>query len=93
MRAKRVMGKSSFIDVEDASGKIQVRLERDTLGPVYQEFKTWDVGDIVAAQGSLFRTNAGELTVRARSLRLLTKSLRPLPDKWHGIATAVATST
>jgi lysyl-tRNA synthetase class 2 len=86
MRAKRVMGKSSFIDVEDASGKIQVRLERDTLGPVYQEFKTWDVGDIVAAQGSLFRTNAGELTVRARSLRLLTKSLRPLPDKWHGIA-------
>jgi lysyl-tRNA synthetase class 2 len=86
MRAKRVMGKSSFIDVEDASGKIQVRLERDTLGPVYQEFKTWDLGDIVAAQGTLFRTNAGELTVRARNLRLLTKSLRPLPDKWHGIA-------
>ena len=86
MRAKRVMGKSSFIDVEDASGKIQVRLERDTLGPVYQEFKTWDLGDIVAAQGTLFRTNAGELTVRARSLGLLTKSLRPLPDKWHGIA-------
>jgi lysyl-tRNA synthetase class 2 len=86
MRAKRVMGKSSFIDVEDGSGKIQVRLERDALGPVYLEFKTWDVGDIVAAEGVLFKTNAGELTVRAQTLRLLTKSLRPLPDKWHGIA-------
>jgi lysyl-tRNA synthetase class 2 len=86
MRAKRVMGKASFIDLEDVSGKIQVRLERDLLGEVYQDFKSWDVGDIVAAEGSLFRTNAGELTVRARALRLLTKSLRPLPDKWHGVA-------
>jgi lysyl-tRNA synthetase, class II len=85
MRAKRVMGKASFIDLEDVSGKIQVRLERDLLGEVYQEFKSWDVGDIVAAEGTLFRTNAGELTVRAQALRLLTKSLRPLPDKWHGV--------
>jgi lysyl-tRNA synthetase class 2 len=85
MRAKRVMGKASFIDLEDVSGKIQVRLERDMLGEVYQDFKSWDVGDIVAAEGTLFRTNAGELTVRARTLRLLTKSLRPLPDKWHGV--------
>jgi lysyl-tRNA synthetase class 2 len=85
MRAKRVMGKASFIDLEDVSGKIQVRLERDTLGDVYQDFKSWDVGDIVAAEGTLFRTNAGELTVRAQALRLLTKSLRPLPDKWHGV--------
>jgi lysyl-tRNA synthetase, class II len=85
MRAKRVMGKASFIDLEDVSGKIQVRLERDALGEVYQEFKSWDVGDIVAAEGTLFRTNAGELTVRAQRLRLLTKSLRPLPDKWHGV--------
>ena len=56
------------------------------LGEVYDEFKTWDVGDIVGAEGTLFRTKTGELSVRAERVRLLTKSLRPLPDKWHGIA-------
>jgi lysyl-tRNA synthetase, class II len=86
MRAKRVMGKASFLKLEDSSGGIQVFLQKDTLGAVYDEFKTWDVGDILGAEGTLFRTRTGELSVRAERLRLLTKSLRPLPDKWHGIA-------
>jgi lysyl-tRNA synthetase class 2 len=86
MRSKRIMGKSSFVDVEDGSGKIQLFLQPAALGAVYEDFRGWDVGDIVAAEGTLFRTRAGELSVRASSLRLLTKSLRPLPDKWHGVA-------
>src|SRR5271155_2186946 len=86
MRAKRVMGKASFVKLEDASGAIQVFLQKERLGEVYDEFKTWDVGDIVGAEGTLFRTKTGELSVRAERVRLLTKSLRPLPDKWHGIA-------
>jgi lysyl-tRNA synthetase class 2 len=87
MMAKRVMGKASFIKLADRSGQIQVRLERDRLPDgVYQDFKKWDVGDILGASGVLFRTNTGELTVRADELRLLTKSLRPLPEKFHGLA-------
>ena len=86
LRVKRVMGKASFIKLEDSSGEIQVFLQREALGEAYDEFKTWDVGDVVGAEGLLFRTKTGELSVRARSIRLLTKSLRPLPDKWHGIA-------
>ena len=85
MRAKRIMGKASFINLEDVSGSIQVFLQQATLGEVYEDFRSWDVGDIVAAEGGLFRTRTGELSVRASSLRLLTKSLRPLPDKWHGV--------
>ncbi len=87
MMAKRVMGKASFIKLQDRSGQIQVRLERDRMPEgVYQGFKKWDVGDIVAASGALFRTKTGELTVRADEVRLLTKSLRPLPEKFHGLA-------
>ena len=87
MMAKRVMGKASFVKLADRSGQIQVRLERDRLPDgVYQDFKKWDVGDILGASGELFRTNTGELTVRADELRLLTKSLRPLPEKFHGLA-------
>ncbi len=87
MMAKRVMGKASFIKLQDRSGQIQVRLERDRLPEgVYQTFKKWDVGDIVGAQGVLFRTNTGELTVMVGTLRLLTKSLRPLPEKWAGLS-------
>ena len=86
MMVKRVMGKASFIKLQDRSGRIQVRLERDRLPDgVYQEFKRWDVGDIVAATGELFRTKTGELTVMAEKARLLTKSLRPLPEKFHGL--------
>jgi lysyl-tRNA synthetase class 2 len=86
LRVKRLMGKVSFAKLEDASGEIQIFLLQQTLGDAYDAFKTWDVGDIIAAEGTLFRTRAGELTVRAARIRLLTKSLRPLPDKWHGIA-------
>ena len=86
MMAKRLMGKSSFVPLQDRSGRIQLFLQRDALpAGVYQDFKTWDVGDIVAAEGPLFRTNTGELSVRASELRLLTKSLRPLPEKFHGL--------
>jgi lysyl-tRNA synthetase class 2 len=87
MMAKRVMGKASFVKLQDRSGQIQLRLERDRLPEgVYQAFKKWDVGDIVSATGLLFRTNTGELTVLADEVRLLTKSLRPLPEKWAGLS-------
>src|SRR5208337_4008747 len=86
MRAKRVMGKASFAKLVDSSGSIQVFLQQQALGLVYDEFKGWDVGDVIGAEGTLFRTKTGELSVRAERLVLLTKSLRPLPDKWHGIA-------
>ncbi len=87
MMAKRVMGKASFVKLQDRSGQIQLRLERDRLPDgVYLSFKKWDVGDIVGAKGVLMRTNTGELTVLADELRLLTKSLRPLPEKWAGLS-------
>jgi lysyl-tRNA synthetase class 2 len=87
MMVKRVMGKSSFIKLKDRTTEIQIRLERDRLAEgVYQKFKKWDVGDIVAVSGTLFKTNTGELTVMAEEVLLLTKSLRPLPEKFHGLA-------
>ena len=87
MMVKRVMGKASFIKLQDRSGQIQVRVERDRLAEgIYADFKKWDVGDIVGATGVLFKTQTGELTVRADEIRLLTKSLRPLPEKFHGLA-------
>ncbi|HXP67109.1 MAG TPA: lysine--tRNA ligase [Steroidobacteraceae bacterium] len=86
MRVKRVMGKASFAKLEDSSGAIQIFLQQSALGEVYEEFKGWDVGDVIGAEGVLFRTKTNELSVRADKLFLLTKSLRPLPDKWHGIA-------
>ena len=86
MRAKRVMGKASFAKLEDSSGAIQIFLQQQPLGEIYDEFKGWDVGDLIGAEGTLFRTKTGELSVRVERLVLLTKSLRPLPDKWHGIA-------
>ncbi len=87
MMAKRVMGKASFVKLQDRSGQIQLFIERDTVTPeLYQAFKSWDVGDIVGAGGTLFKTRTGELSVRTDELRLLVKSLRPMPEKWHGIA-------
>ena len=83
---KRVMGKASFVKIADRTGQIQLYLQQETLGPVYEAFKGWDVGDILGASGLMFRTRTGELSVRADTLRLLVKSLRPLPDKWHGLA-------
>src|SRR6202050_4039176 len=86
MRVKRVMGKASFVKLTDSSGAIQLFLQQSALGDSYDEFKSWDIGDVIGAEGVLFRTKTGELSVRAERIVLLTKSLRPLPDKWHGIA-------
>lgn len=87
MMLKRIMGKASFATVRDGSGQIQFFITPDDVGAAtYDEFKKLDLGDIVAAKGVLFRTNRGELSVRVKELRLLTKSLRPLPDKFHGLA-------
>jgi lysyl-tRNA synthetase class 2 len=86
MLFKRVMGKASFAKIADRTGQMQLFLQQDALGAAYEAFKGWDVGDIVGASGVLFRTKTNELSVRADSLRLLVKSLRPLPDKWHGLA-------
>jgi len=84
---KRVMGKASFITLQDATGRIQIYLSKESVGPeIYDAFKHWDIGDIVAVRGNVFKTNKGELSIHAIELRLLTKSLRPLPDKFHGIA-------
>ena len=84
--AKRLMGKTSFAKLQDHSGQIQLLLQSDALGQVYDQFKAWDVGDIVGVEGTLTRTKTGELSVKATRLRLLTKSLLPLPDKFHGLA-------
>jgi lysyl-tRNA synthetase class 2 len=86
LMAKRIMGKASFVQLQDMTGHIQLFLQQGALGDTYEAFKSWDVGDIVGAEGALMRTRTGELSVRVESLRLLTKSLRPLPDKWHGLA-------
>jgi len=86
MLFKRVMGKASFAKIADRTGQIQLFLQQDALGEAYEAFKSWDVGDIIGAAGVLFKTRTGELSVRVDTLRLLVKSLRPLPDKWHGLA-------
>ncbi len=88
MMSRRVMGKASFAHVQDMSGKIQLFVTRDDLAEGFynQQFKKWDIGDIIGAEGRLFKTKTGELSVRVDDIRLLTKSLRPLPEKWHGLA-------
>jgi lysyl-tRNA synthetase class 2 len=86
MMFKRVMGKASFAKLADRTGQIQLFLQQDALGEGYELFKSADVGDILGAEGALFRTKTGELSVRVEKLRMLVKSLRPLPDKWHGLA-------
>jgi lysyl-tRNA synthetase class 2 len=86
MMLKRVMGKLSFAHIQDMSGKIQLWIERDMLPEGdYQKFKGWDIGDIVGAEGVMIKTKKGELSVKVDSLRLLTKSLRPLPEKFRGL--------
>ena len=91
MMLKRVMGKASFFTIQDASfgpsgGRIQVYVNNDSIGAeAHDGFKHWDLGDIVAAEGKLFKTRTGELTIHADRIRLLTKSLRPMPDKFHGV--------
>jgi lysyl-tRNA synthetase, class II len=86
MMFKRVMGKASFAKLRDRSGLIQLFLQQDALGSSYEAFRSYDVGDLLGASGVLFKTKTGELSVKVDALRLLTKSLRPLPDKWHGLA-------
>ena len=87
MMLKRVMGKASFVTLQDATGRIQLYVQRDAIGEtLYAAFKHWDLGDILGARGTLFVTKTGELSIKVTELRLLTKSLRPLPDKHHGIA-------
>ena len=83
---KRVMGKASFVTIADMGGRIQLYIARDKVGEaVYADFKRWDIGDIIGAVGVLFRTRTGELTVQCTQIRLLSKSLRPLPEKFHGL--------
>jgi len=86
LMAKRVMGKASFAQLQDMTGRIQLYLQGSSLGASYDAFKHWDIGDIIGVEGNLTRTRTGELSVHVDGLRLLTKSLRPLPDKWHGLA-------
>ena len=83
---KRVMGKASFATIQDLSGRIQLYINNDGVGTdVHDDFKHWDLGDIVGAVGTLFKTKTGELTVACSSIRLLSKCLRPLPEKFHGL--------
>ena len=88
MLSRRIMGKAAFVHIRDGSGQsIQLYLRRDDLPEgVYQAFKRWDVGDIVGAAGVLMRTRTGELSIHASRVELLVKSLRPLPEKWHGLS-------
>jgi len=86
MMTQRLMGKASFAHIQDMSGQIQLYVKRDSLPEgVYDEFKKWDLGDILGARGIVFRTQKGELSVLVGNLELVTKAVRPLPEKWHGL--------
>ncbi len=88
MMTRRIMGKASFAHIKDGSASIQVYVQRDALpeGFYNEEFKKWDIGDIIGVKGTLFKTNKGELSVKVSDIELLVKSLRPLPEKFHGLA-------
>jgi len=86
MMAKRVMGKIAFVKVQDGTGSMQFVVQRDNLEEgLYQQFKQWDIGDIIGGSGAIFRTQKGELSIKPSEIRLLAKSLRPLPEKFHGL--------
>ena len=86
IRALRPHGKAAFFEIEDATGRLQVYVRKDRLGTdAYEEVRLLDVGDIVGVRGLLFRTRTNELTIEAKEVRLLTKCIRPLPEKWHGL--------
>lgn len=87
LMTRRIMGKASFANLQDETGQIQVYVQRDALaeGCYNEQFKKWDIGDIVGAKGVVFKTNKGELSVKVSSIELLVKSLRPLPEKFHGL--------
>ena len=83
---RRIMGKAAFVHAKDMSGALQLYVKRDEIGEdAFDEFKSWDLGDIVGAEGYVFRTRTGELSLHVERIRLLTKALRPLPEKWHGL--------
>ena len=88
MMSCRIMGKASFAHLQDRTARVQIYVQRDSLPENFynEEFKKWDLGDIVAASGTLFKTNKGELSVKVEKLELLVKSLRPLPEKFHGLS-------
>jgi lysyl-tRNA synthetase class 2 len=88
MMSRRVMGKASFAHLQDMSGRMQLFVQRDSLdeGVYNSQFKKWDIGDIIGAEGVLFKTKTGELSVKVDNIRLLTKALRPLPEKFHGLS-------
>lgn len=87
MKTRRIMGKASFAHLQDMTGQLQIYVQRDVLpeGFYNDEFKRWDIGDILGVEGSLFKTKTGELTIRVENVRLLVKALHPLPEKWHGL--------
>ena len=87
MMTRRIMGKAAFAHVQDMSGQMQLYVGRDALpeGVYNTQFKKWDIGDIIGAEGTMFRTKTGELSVKVDDIRLLTKALRPLPEKFHGL--------
>ena len=86
MMSKRVMGKVSFCDLQDRDGRLQLYVRRDELGDeAYAVFKKFDIGDIIGVEGTVFRTQRGEMSVRCASVTLLSKSLQPLPEKFHGL--------
>ena len=87
--SKRIMGKASFAHLYDSTGKIQIYVRKDEIGEeAYDAFKRMDIGDIVGVSGEVFRTHMGEVSVKAKSVTLLSKSLQPLPEKWHGLKDA-----
>ncbi len=87
MMTRRLMGKASFIHLQDGTGRIQIYVRQEGLVEgLYETFQTWDLGDILGVEGVLFKTRTGELSIKASNIRLLTKALRPLPDKWHGLS-------
>lgn len=86
LTAFRIMGKSIFADIKDSSGRIQIYIQRDTIGEdIFKRIKKFDLGDIIGVDGELFQTRTGEITVKVTACEFLTKSLRPLPEKWHGL--------
>ena len=85
--AKRVMGKASFLKIQDSSGSIQLFIQKNHISEqAYNQLRSWDLGDIVGAKGKIFKTNTNELSLKVEEICLLVKSLRPLPEKWHGIS-------
>lgn len=86
MMTRRVMGKAGFAHIQDMTGRIQIYVTQDHLPEgVYSKFKTWDLGDIIGIEGKIFKTKTGELSVKAKEIQLLTKALRPIPNKFHGL--------